>query len=320
MRDVLHHLARNHTTAMYGARNEMGPSWPTDTPMSRSRLKFTAPLTATALGVALSGCATPPPQKAPEADPVGDIIAKYAESATRSLRTLSESEGGSKVVQLSPTVAMAGGPQAQLAQIPQFLGANAAPITREGATTPPPQVVVIPQYYPSPYPVPAQAAPAQVVAPPAPPAAIPAAAPAAQPSAPPAPPPKPAPSVVVATGPAAAMVQPLVRSADRIVYGAGGVTGAGDALTTIPPGLERRITLADVTDDVEGIVERIAKQIGWIRLPSIGIRVSQQPLTVNAVDRPAIEVIRDLGGAVGRNAEIVVTPGNRTLSVQFPVR
>ena len=274
-----------------------------------------APLTSLAaiIAASLAGCATPPPQE-PARDAVGEIIAKYAESATNSLRTLSEVEGGVRVVQLKSAVTAAPLTPEQLAAIPQYIGANVAPITREGAVTPAPQIVVLPQYYPAPYPAPApaQAAPAPVAA-----APVAAAAPA------PAPAPSPAPaqpSVTVATGPAAASVQPLVRSADRIVYGAGGVTGGGSALSMIPPGLERRITLADVTDDVEGIVERISKQVGWIRLPSTGIRVSQQPLTVNAVDRPAIEVIRDLSGAVGRSAEIVVTPGNRTLSVQFPVR
>lgn len=269
-----------------------------------------APLTALAVTIAatLAGCATPPPQE-PARDAVGEIIAKYAESATNSLRALSEVEGGTRVVQLKPSVTTAALTPEQLAAIPQYIGAHAAPITREGAATPPPQVVIVPQYYPGPYPTPVQAAapaaaaPAPVVPAPAPVVAAPV-----------------QPSVTVATGLAAASVQPLVRSADRIVYGAGGVTGGGSVLSAIPPGLDRRITLADVTDDVEGIVERISKQVGWIRLPSTGIRVSQQPLTVNAVDRPAIEVIRDLSGAVGRSAEIVVTPGNRTLSVQFPVR
>lgn len=269
-----------------------------------------APLTALAVTIAatLAGCATPPPQE-PARDAVGEIIAKYAESATNSLRALSEVEGGTRVVQLNPSVTTAALTPEQLAAIPQYIGAHAAPITREGAATPPPQVVIVPQYYPGPYPAPVQAAapaaaaPAPVVPAPAPVVAAPV-----------------QPSVTVATGLAAASVQPLVRSADRIVYGAGGVTGGGSVLSAIPPGLDRRITLADVTDDVEGIVERISKQVGWIRLPSTGIRVSQQPLTVNAVDRPAIEVIRDLSGAVGRSAEIVVTPGNRTLSVQFPVR
>lgn len=241
----------------------------------------------------LAGCATtkPEPTVEPKKDPVGDIISKYAESATKSLRALSESEGGSRTVQLEPTVSAPAAPT-PVVVTPGTIPTYTAPVTREGAVQQ--QIIVVPQYVPMPVAAPTAPAPASA---------------GSQTG-----------TVAKATGAAASSVVPMVRSAERIVYGAGGVTGGGDVLTTIPSGLEKRITLADVTDDVEGILERISRQVGYIRLPSIGVRVSQQPLTVNAIDRPAIEVIRDLSGAVGRNAEIVVTPGNRTLAVQFPVR
>lgn len=214
------------------------------------------------LALALAGCATTEqPAPTPATDKIGEIIAKYAKSASASLQALSENEGGTRTILRESKVTSQIEPIAQARPI----AAYGIPITKEGA---------------APAPVSIKAAPATVAP--------------------------------------AAVVTPMVRIADRVTYGAGSVTIGSSERSTIPAGLERPITLADITDDVEGLLERISRQVGWVRLPSTGIRISRQPLTVNAVNRPAIEVIRELSGALGRSAEIVVTPGNRTMSVQFP--
>lgn len=247
----------------------------------------------------LAGCATRAPQPSPDpaAQAVDDIISKYAASATTSLRNLSEIEGTSKITVPPPAPA-----PAPVAAAP-FIAHAAAPVTREGA--PQPQVWVVPQYIPYPTAAAPAAAPAPVASP-APVAQQSAAQPASS-------------SVRVASGEAAGRYVPSVRPAERITFGFGGMTGPSDFFSSLPPGLSTRITLMGITDDVEGLLDRIARQINWTRAPSTGIKVSPQPLTIEAVDKPAIEVIRDLGGATGRNAEIVVMPGLRTLTVNYPV-
>lgn len=188
-----------------------------------------------ALGVStLLGCTTPQPiESQPKADRVDDLIAKYAASATSSLRTLSESEGRSKAV----TASLA--------------------LTQDEAV------------------------------------------------------------VVTNHGIGKASTGKLLPTPVSVIEQTSRSTGA--LLSTTPDGLSKLLTVR-WTGDIEDLLARICSEVGWLKGSSSGLRVSPVIISIEAVNAPAYEILRDVGAISGGAADVVVSASAKTISLRYPTR
>ena len=91
-----------------------------------------------------------------------------------------------------------------------------------------------------------------------------------------------------------------------------------DALA-VPPGLEKPLTLA-WTGDLESLIFIIGKETGWKVVEPSGLRVSPVVIAINAQNKPAFEVLRDVGAIAGTAADVVISVNNQTLGVAYPKR
>jgi len=87
----------------------------------------------------------------------------------------------------------------------------------------------------------------------------------------------------------------------------------------VPAGLEKPLTLA-WTGDLESLIFIIGKETGWKVVEPTGLRVAPVVIAINAQNRPAFEVLRDVGAIAGTAADVVVSVNNRTLGVAYPKR
>lgn len=98
-----------------------------------------------------------------------------------------------------------------------------------------------------------------------------------------------------------------------------GVVASGGLLSAPPPGLERLITVR-WTGELEQVLSRIAAETGWSLAESKGLRVAPVIVSVNAENRSAFDLLRDIGAIAGAAAEIRVSSASRTFTVQYPQR
>lgn len=91
-----------------------------------------------------------------------------------------------------------------------------------------------------------------------------------------------------------------------------------DALA-VPQGLEKPLTLA-WTGDLESLIFIIGKETGWKVIEPTGLRVSPVVIAINAQNKPAFEVLRDVGAIAGTAADVVISVNSRTLGVAYPKR
>lgn len=87
----------------------------------------------------------------------------------------------------------------------------------------------------------------------------------------------------------------------------------------VPAGLEKPLTLS-WTGDLESLIFIIGKETGWKVVEPTGLRVAPVVIAINAQNRPAFEVLRDVGAIAGTAADVVVSVNNRTLGVAYPKR
>ena len=87
----------------------------------------------------------------------------------------------------------------------------------------------------------------------------------------------------------------------------------------IGTGLDKVLTLTPYTGDVEDLVYVIASRMDWKVLSPVGIRVAPVQVTYAANNKHAITILRELGAAIGRSAEIMADMQNKTLQVHYPV-
>lgn len=187
------------------------------------------------ISLLLIGCATPVQVATPApADRVDDLIAKYAASATNSLRVLSESEGSSRAV--TSSVALAPG--------------EGAVISNHGL-------------------------------------------------------PKAVSGRVVQTS-----AVPVIEKTPRTT---------GGLLSATPDGLSKLLTVR-WTGDIEELIDRICSEVGWTKERPVGLRVSPVIISVEALNVPAYEILRDMGAISGGAADIVVSAAKRSISVRYPTR
>lgn len=87
----------------------------------------------------------------------------------------------------------------------------------------------------------------------------------------------------------------------------------------VPEGLERPMTIA-WTGDLESLIFIVGKETGWKVNAPTGLRVAPVIIAINAKDKPAFEVLRDVGAIAGEAADVVVSVANKTLTVAYPTR
>lgn len=88
---------------------------------------------------------------------------------------------------------------------------------------------------------------------------------------------------------------------------------------SVPAGLEKPLTLK-WTGDLESLLFIIGKETGWKVNEPTGLRISPVIIALNATNRPAYEVLRDIGAIAGSGADVVISIPNRTLAVAYPAR
>lgn len=96
-------------------------------------------------------------------------------------------------------------------------------------------------------------------------------------------------------------------------------TSALPAAMAVPAGLEKLLTIK-WTGDLESLLFIIGKETGWKVNEPTGLRISPVIIALNAVNRPAYEVLRDIGAIAGSGADVVISVPNRTLAVAYPSR
>lgn len=98
-----------------------------------------------------------------------------------------------------------------------------------------------------------------------------------------------------------------------------GVVASGGLLSAPPAGLERLVTVR-WTGELEQLLGRLAQETGWKIGPSTGLRVAPVIISINAENRSAFDVLRDIGAVAGTSADIMVTAPTRTIAVRYPQR
>jgi hypothetical protein len=98
-----------------------------------------------------------------------------------------------------------------------------------------------------------------------------------------------------------------------------GVVASGGLLSAPPAGLEKLVTVR-WTGELEQLLQRIAEETGWKLAQSTGTRVSPVIISVNADNRSAFDVLRDIGAIAGTSADIVIASNARTFTVRYPQR
>jgi len=116
----------------------------------------------------------------------------------------------------------------------------------------------------------------------------------------------------VAVSAAVTSVQPLQTGPDS-------VTGPLATAMSVPPGLERLVTMK-WTGDLESLILVIGKETGWRVNEPTGFRVSPVIIALNADKRAAFEVLKDVGAIAGTAADVVISVPNKTLTVAYPTR
>ena len=98
-----------------------------------------------------------------------------------------------------------------------------------------------------------------------------------------------------------------------------GMVASGGLLSAPPVGLEKLITV-QWTGDLEQLIAKVAKEVGWSVGDYSGLRVSPVIISISADNRSAFDVLRDIGGIAGTSADIRVSAVTRTISVRYPQR
>lgn len=284
----------------------------------------------------LSGCATPPPSvPVTEHDAFAETMSKYAASVSDSLSKMQDAEGSNRILMKEPakkevtpislanltptpepfeeparyrgfpsTSSAAEVPARQvLAAIPQEATPTRGVILGDRREVPPPR------YLPEEAPEPMLSAP--VVRPLTQPQPVaPAAVGTSQ-------------GTVVNVYVSSAAGTPIPGSVVQPVIGAG-----SSIVSSIPPGLEVRLSTpwhhsgeaTGFTGSLENIVSRVCRETGWAKGSSIGLPIAPIRLSLNADNRPAYEVLDEIGNDVGRSATIRISVEKRTISIEYPVR
>jgi hypothetical protein len=246
-------------------------------------------LTAVAVVVAgmVSGCANAPQPVA--ADPVDNIIATNAAQATKALRELSETTGNSRVVKSADT-----GPRSDAnpkVNVEPAQDARVVTSTESG-----PRSVAHPKGI---------AAPAQD-------ARVVAQSPVIRPA---------IKSIAESASAVAVEVLPLEakKTSPAIAVQPDVKAATGGLLSGAPAGLDKKISIHWV-GELEQLLGKIADETGWKMADSVGLIVAPVLISVKADNRPAYEVLRDIGAITGTSAEIRISTASKTISVRYPIR
>jgi len=93
----------------------------------------------------------------------------------------------------------------------------------------------------------------------------------------------------------------------------------GGLLSIPPAGLEKPITV-HWTGELEELIQKVAQEAGWKFAEPTGFRVAPVIISINAENRLAFEVLRDIGAMAGTSADINVSAVDRTITVRYPIR
>lgn len=127
-----------------------------------------------------------------------------------------------------------------------------------------------------------------------------------------------APVVVTIAGRSGAIAVEMPSTA-VITAPSSGVVASGGLLSTPPAGLEKLISV-QWTGDLEQLIAKVAKEVGWSVGEYGGLRVAPVIISISADNRSAFDVLRDIGGIAGTSADIRVSGVTRTISVRYPQR
>lgn len=128
----------------------------------------------------------------------------------------------------------------------------------------------------------------------------------------------PAPRLPAAT--IASSTSSIAISEPQSTVSSGAVTSSTGGLLSKPPaGLEKYVTVR-WTGDVEQLVGKIAHQVGWAIEATSGLRVAPVIISINAENRTAFDVLRDIGAIAGTSADIYIMPTTKSISVRYPKR
>jgi hypothetical protein len=120
--------------------------------------------------------------------------------------------------------------------------------------------------------------------------------------------------------PAAVVQTAAVPVASTVIASpSSGVVASGGLLSAPPPGLERLITVR-WTGELEELMRLVAKETGWTLTAPTGLRVAPVIISINAENRSAFDVVRDIGAIAGTSADIAVNAQARTFTVRYPTR
>lgn len=89
-------------------------------------------------------------------------------------------------------------------------------------------------------------------------------------------------------------------------------------LSEAPQGLDLVYKRSEWLDDIEAIVSTIAADTGWSYLQPIGSKTATVVVGVNAINKSAYEVLREVGIKSGRAATVMVNVSTRELMVRYP--
>lgn len=112
---------------------------------------------------------------------------------------------------------------------------------------------------------------------------------------------------------------PTPTATTLIASPSSGVVASGGLLSAPPAGLEKLITVR-WTGELEQLLQRVAEETGWKLAQSTGTRVAPVIISINADNRSAFDVLRDIGAIAGTSADIVIATNARTFTVRYPQR
>jgi hypothetical protein len=117
-----------------------------------------------------------------------------------------------------------------------------------------------------------------------------------------------------------AVAAPAVSGDQGTVYlSSSGVVASGGLLSVPPAGLEKLITVR-WTGELEQLLLQVSREVGWTVTTPTGFRVVPVIISIQAENRSAFDVLRDIGAIAGTSADIRVSTASRTISVNYPKR